>query len=150
MPKDEFEGLTLLKKTGGTVWPESPDAARLESFPNRYRSRDYVIEFDCPEFTSRCPVTGQPDFAKIEIAYIPDAKCLESKSLKLYLGSFRNTGMFHEEITNRVLDDLVTACEPRWARVCGRMNPRGGIAIVVTAEYTKPGFQRDPRACDGK
>jgi 7-cyano-7-deazaguanine reductase len=84
-----------------------------------------------------CPITGQPDFARIEIAYVPDQKCIESKSLKFYLFSFRNTGMFHEEITNRILDDVVSACAPRWARVRGIMNPRGGIAIDVTAEYNE-------------
>ena len=119
-------------------------------FPYKYRSRDYVIRFDCPEFTSLCPVTGQPDFAKIEIAYIPDAKCLESKSLKFIRGLFRNTGMFHEEITNRILDDVVAACEPRWARVRGKIDPRGGIAIDITAEYTRPGYERDQGTSDRK
>lgn len=130
----DLNELTLLK-SGSTAYPSDPDRARLESFPNKYRLRDYIIEFDCPEFTSLCPVTGQPDFARILITYVPDEKCVESKSLKLYLGSFRNTGMFHEEITNRILDDVVAACRPRWARVRGTMNPRGGISIEVTAEY---------------
>ena len=141
MPKDAFDNLTVLKKSS-TPCPDSPDKAKLESFPNIYSSRDYTVTFDCPEFTSLCPVTGQPDFAKISIAYIPDLNCIESKSLKLYLFSFRNTGMFHEEITNRILDDLVAACGPRWARVRGVMNARGGISIEVTAEYSKPGFER--------
>ena len=135
MPRDGIEDLTILK-SGGTTYPDTPEKAALETFPNKYHSRDYVIEFDCPEFTSMCPVTGQPDFAKIVITYIPDIHCIESKSLKLYLGSFRNTGMFHEEITNRILDDLVAACAPRWARVQGTMNARGGISIEVTAEYS--------------
>jgi len=137
MPDSEFEGLTILR-SGRATYPDSPEHARLETFPNAYQSRDYQIEFDCPEFTSLCPVTGQPDFARITITYIPDRKCLESKSLKLYLGSFRSKGMFHEEITNRILDDLVSACRPRWARVRGKMNARGGISIEVTAEYTGP------------
>jgi len=141
MSKKNYEELTLLKRSQ-TVIPDNPDEARLESFPNKYPTRDYYIEFDCPEFTSLCPVTGQPDFARIRIVYIPDRKCLESKSLKLYLGSFRAVGMFHEEITNRVLDDLVAECEPRWAKVIGIMNPRGGIAITVTAEYCSEGYQR--------
>ena len=141
MSKKNYEDLTLLKRSQTRI-PESPDKARLESFPNKYPTRDYSIEFDCPEFTSLCPVTGQPDFAKIRILYIPDVICLESKSLKLYLGSFRTIGMFHEEITNRILDDLVSECEPRWARVVGTMNPRGGIAITVTAEYCRDGYQR--------
>jgi 7-cyano-7-deazaguanine reductase len=88
-----------------------------------------------------CPVTAQPDFAKIVITYVPDLRCLESKSLKLYLGSFRNVGMFHEEITNRILEDLVAACKPRWAQVRGIMNPRGGISIDVTAEYSRPDYK---------
>lgn len=148
MSEDRFEALTLLKK-GATAYPANPDEARLETFPNRYASRNYTIEFDCPEFTSLCPVTGQPDFARIVITYVPDAKCIESKSLKLYLGSFRNTGMFHEEITNRILNDLVAACRPRWARVRGAMNPRGGIAIVVTAEHVEQGFERVGIAPEG-
>ncbi len=141
MSEKDYDNLTLLKRSQTRI-SECPDKAQLESFPNRYPTRDYSIEFDCPEFTSLCPVTGQPDFARIRILYIPDAKCLESKSLKLYLGSFRTIGMFHEEITNRILDDLVSACEPRWAKVVGTMNPRGGIAITVTAEYCRAGYQR--------
>ncbi len=141
MPRKDYKDLTLLKRSH-TMIPDNPDEAQLESFPNKYPNREYNIEFDCPEFTSLCPVTGQPDFARIKIIYIPDQQCLESKSLKLYLGSFRNVGMFHEEITNRVLDDLVAACEPRWAKVIGIMNPRGGIAITVTAEYCRKGYQR--------
>lgn len=139
MSRESYDDLTLLKKSE-TRYPESPDQAVLETFPNKHRARDYVIRFDCPEFTSMCPVTGQPDFAKIDIIYIPDETCLESKSLKLYLGSFRNTGMFHEEITNRILDDLVACLAPKWIRVRGLMNPRGGISIDVTAEHTKEDF----------
>jgi len=141
MSDTDLDDITLLRGTD-TVYPDSPEKARLETFPNRYPSRDYRVEFDCPEFTSLCPVTGQPDFARIHITYFPDKKCLESKSLKLYLSSFRNTGMFHEEITNRILADFVAACEPRWASVQGTMNPRGGISIVVTAQYVKPGYER--------
>ncbi len=139
MSEYDANELTLLKESQ-TVYPDSPDKAKLEVFRNRHPSRDYLVEFDCPEFTSVCPITRQPDFAKIRISYVPDAKCLESKSLKLYLFSFRNTGMFHEEIVNRILGDLVAACDPRWARVVGRMNPRGGISINVTVEYSKPGY----------
>jgi 7-cyano-7-deazaguanine reductase len=140
MSDKEIPGITLLKQSR-TVYPDSPEKAVLETFPNKYAARDCVVEFQCPEFTSICPITGQPDFARITITYVPDQKCLESKSLKLYLFSFRNTGMFHEEITNRVLDDLVKACEPKWARVLGRMNPRGGISIDVIAEHTRPGYE---------
>lgn len=139
MSQDGFDDLTILRRSCTAV-DDTPEHAKLESFPNKYPSRDYVVEFDCPEFTSVCPVTGQPDFAKIKITYIPDLKCLESKSLKLYLFSFRNVGMFHEEITNRILDDFVRAIEPRWARVRGLMNARGGISIDVTAEYRKSGY----------
>jgi 7-cyano-7-deazaguanine reductase len=138
---EKYEELTLLKRSAGSR-PDSPEAARLESFPNKYPSRDYRVVFDCPEFTSLCPITGQPDFARITITYIPHLKCLESKSLKFYLFSFRNVGMFHEEITNRILDDLVSACQPRWAEVRGVMNPRGGISIDVIAAYAMPGFQK--------
>jgi 7-cyano-7-deazaguanine reductase len=140
MSMKPHEDLTLLGKPGGEP-PKRPDQATLESFPNKYPDRDYCVEFDCPEFTSLCPITGQPDFARIKITYIPDQKCLESKSLKFYLFSFRNVGMFHEEITNKILDDLVIACRPRWARVRGIMNPRGGISIDVTAEHTMEGYR---------
>ena len=139
MSTQEFDRLTALKR-GERRYSDRPDDAPLESFPNRYPNRDYVIEFHCPEFTSLCPVTGQPDFAVIDITYVPDLKCLESKSLKLYLFSFRNTGMFHEEITNRILEDLVAAIHPRWAKVRGIMNARGGISIDVTAEHCESGF----------
>lgn len=123
-----------------TDYPRDPSEARLETFPNRNPDRDYLIRFDCPEFTSLCPITGQPDFAQIRIVYIPDTSCIESKSLKLYLFSFRNTGMFHEEITNTIMDAIVEACSPRWIRVYGSMNPRGGIAIHVTAEHCRVGY----------
>jgi 7-cyano-7-deazaguanine reductase len=142
MTDNSSEGLTILSRCQ-TVYPDSPDRAMLETFANKFPNRDYVVEFDCPEFTSMCPVTGQPDFAKIRITYIPDSACIESKSLKLYLFSFRNVGMFHEEITNRILEDLIKACQPRWARVRGIMNPRGGISIDVIAEYRKPDYGGD-------
>jgi 7-cyano-7-deazaguanine reductase len=137
--QDDFSNLTILKK-GKTVYTKGPGKSLLESFPNKFKNRDYVIVFQCPEFTSLCPITGQPDFAQITITYVPDQVCLESKSLKLYLFSFRNTGMFHEEITNRILDDIVGATQPRWCRIRGLMNPRGGISIEVIAEYCQCGF----------
>ena len=130
-------GLTLLKGSSAR-FPDSPDKARLEAFPNANSKRDYWIEFDCPEFTCLCPVTGQPNFGHISIRYIPDNLCLESKSLKLYLFSFRNHGAFHENVVNRVLDDLVRTIKPRRAVVTGRFNARGGIAITVTAEHPGP------------
>ncbi|MFQ5655338.1 MAG: preQ(1) synthase [Planctomycetota bacterium] len=107
----------------------------LETFPNPKPQRDYRIDFECPELTCVCPLTGQPDFASIRIEYIPDEACIEMKSLKLYLWSFREEGHFHEALTNRILDDLVAACSPRWMRVTGSFNTRGGIRPVITAEH---------------
>ena len=127
-------GLTLLKR-GETVYPESPDDARLEAFRNTHTHRDYWVDFDCPEFTSVCPVTGQPDFGQLSIRYVPGKLCLESKALKLYLFSFRNHPAFHEEVVNRILDDIVAAIKPRRAIVRGVFRPRGGISISVEAEH---------------
>ena len=127
-------GLTLLG-TSRTDVPGSPGEAVLETFENTHPSRDYEITFDCPEFTSICPVTGQPDFGGITINYVPDKSCVESKSLKLFLFSFRNHGAFHEEVVNIILDRIVAACSPRWAEVLGEFRPRGGIAITVRATY---------------
>lgn len=132
--KKRFESLSLLKASEQR-YPTSPDEARLEAFDNLYPNRDYVIEFDCPEYTSLCPVTGQPDFGHIVLRYIPDKLCVESKSLKLYLYSFRNTNIFHEEAVNTILDAVVKLCKPRKAEVCGHFRPRGGIAINVKATY---------------
>ncbi|MFW5803073.1 MAG: preQ(1) synthase [Verrucomicrobiota bacterium] len=131
------ENLTLLGATE-TSYPESPEQARLEVFRNRYAGRDFRITFRCPEFTSRCPITNQPDFGAVTISYIPDQTCIESKSLKLYLFAFRNHNTFHEEAVNRILDDVVAACAPREARVEGVFNPRGGISIEVEAHYQAP------------
>jgi 7-cyano-7-deazaguanine reductase len=108
---------------------------RLETFPNPTPGRDYAIEFTCPEFTCLCPRTGQPDFATFRIRYVPDRLCVELKSLKLYLWSFRDEGHFHEAVTNRILDDLVAATSPRRMTVVGDFLVRGGIHTVVTAEY---------------
>ncbi len=124
--------LTLLG-AGHTVYPDSPEKAKIETFENAYANRDYIIEFDCPEFTSLCPVTGQPDFGHIKIRYVADKRCVESKALKLYLFSFRNHHSFHEEVVNRILTDLEKACKPRWMEVNGVFRPRGGIAISVIA-----------------
>ncbi len=117
--------------------PTQP-SKELQTFPNPEPGRDYVIHHVCPEFTSLCPITGQPDFATIYITYVPDQKCIELKSLKLYLWSYRNEGAFFEKVTNQILDDLVRACEPRWMKVVGRFNVRGGIRSTVIAEYRKP------------
>jgi len=108
---------------------------QLETFPNPQPGRDYEIAFDCPEFTCLCPRTGQPDFAVIKIRYVPDQLCVELKSLKLYLWSFRDEGHFHEAVTNRILDDLVSAVAPRRMTVTGAFNVRGGITTVVTASH---------------
>ena len=107
----------------------------LETFPNPNPERDYTIEMECPEFTCVCPKTGQPDFARIDIRYVPDRLCVELKSLKLYLWSYRQHGAFHEAVTNKILNDLVAACSPRQMTVRGDFNVRGGIRTVVTAEY---------------
>jgi 7-cyano-7-deazaguanine reductase len=107
----------------------------LETFPNRHEGRDYVVVFDYPEFTSLCPVTGQPDYGTIRICYAPAASCVESKSFKLYMGAFRNCGAFVEELVNRVADDLVAVLKPRRMTVEGHFNARGGTSISVRAEY---------------
>lgn len=110
-------------------------SATLETFPNPCPERDYTIRHVCPEFTSVCPKTGNPDFATIIVEYVPDKLCIELKSLKLYYFSFRNQGIFYEAVVNRILDDLVSACSPRRMTVTGEFNVRGGISSVVTASY---------------
>lgn len=128
---EEREGLTLLgQKVTGPV-------RQLETFPNRHPGRPYTVTLTTEEFTCLCPITGQPDFARITIRYIPDQKILESKSLKLYLWSFRNEGHFHEHVTNLILDDLVCALDPIRCEVIGEFNVRGGIAITVEAKYER-------------
>ena len=118
-----------------TVYSSDYSPEVLETFPNKHPDNDYFVKFNCPEFTSLCPITGQPDFATIYISYIPAEKMVESKSLKLYLFSFRNTPTFHEESVNRILKDIVQACNPRKAEVVGLFRPRGGIAINVKATF---------------
>ncbi len=108
---------------------DHPDASILEAFPNPRTGAAWVVGLDCHEFTSLCPMTGQPDFGRLHIHYVPGASCVESKSLKLYLGAFRNHGAFHEDCVNRIADDLVAVIEPRWLRVFGDFSVRGGIAI---------------------
>ncbi len=110
-------------------------AKTLETFPNPETGRDYTVTLRCPEFTCLCPRTGQPDFATIAIRYVPDRRCVELKSLKLYLWSFRNEGHFHEAVTNRILDDLVKALRPRFLEVIGDFFVRGGIHTVVTVTH---------------
>lgn len=111
---------------------------QLETFANPNPERDYEVSFECPEFTCLCPMTGQPDFATLRIQYVPDRLCVELKSLKLYLWSFRNEGHFHEAVTNRILNDLIRAIKPRTMSVVGDFYVRGGIHTVVTARHEKP------------
>jgi len=133
--------LTLLGRSEAKI-PLSPAEARLETFPNPAR-RNYRIRFETDDFTSLCPVTGQADFARIDIDYVPDRLCIESKSLKFYLSSYRNERAFNEAVTNRILDDFVKACTPREAIVTAQFSARGGIALTVRAEYPdKKSFRR--------
>lgn len=118
--------------------PSKP-SRRLETFPNPSPKRDYLIRHECPEYTAVCPVTGQPDFGTIIIRYVPDRLCVELKSLKLYLWSFRDEGHFFEQVTNQILEDLVRALKPRRMTVIGRFNVRGGIATRVVARFERPG-----------
>jgi 7-cyano-7-deazaguanine reductase len=111
---------------------EAPSRDQLEVFANPTPGRDYTIEINCPEFTSLCPITGQPDFGTITYNYIPDGKCVELKSLKLYLQRFRNQGIFYEQVTNRLLDDMVAALAPRFCKVVGAFTARGGITSTIT------------------
>ena len=107
----------------------------LETFENQYPGRDYEIRIECPEFNSVCPKTGLPDFGTLTFTYCPDKLCVELKSLKLYLVAYRNLGIFYEHVTNKILDDFVAACHPKWARLEGAFTPRGGIRTTVTATY---------------
>jgi 7-cyano-7-deazaguanine reductase len=114
---------------------------RLETFPNPAPERDYRIRMELPEFTCVCPMTGQPDFATLELEYVPDRLCVELKSLKLYIWSYRDVGTFHEAVTNRILDDLVRATKPRYLRLAAKFNVRGGIHTSVVAEHRKKGWR---------
>jgi 7-cyano-7-deazaguanine reductase len=131
--RSQKTSLTLLGRSEAKL-PSSPNEARLETFPSPAK-RPYTIRFETADFTSLCPVTGQMDFAQIVIEYIPAALCVESKSLKFYLASFRNERAFNEAVTNRILDDFVAACSPRSAIVTAEFSARGGIALTVRAEY---------------
>ena len=128
---DPTQGLTLL---GQTI---NHPTKQLETFPNQHPGRQYTVTLVCPEFTCVCPMTGQPDFATITIRYIPDQKIVESKSLKLYLWSYRNEGVFHEHVTNKILDDLVAALDPIECHVTGAFAVRGGIGLTVDAHHQK-------------
>src|SRR6266550_2615888 len=139
-------GLTLLSRSEAKL-PASPAEARLETFPNPAR-RSYRIHFETDDFTSLCPVTGQADFARIQIDYAPDRLCVESKSLKFYLAAYRNVRAFNEAVTNRILDDFVRACAPCHAVVTAQFSARGGIALTVHAEYPDKNAKRSGR--DGR
>lgn len=140
MAKSKFDqgiaGLSLLGKQSDGI-PSSVSPGVLETFENRYPHRDYVIRFDVEDFTSLCPVTGQPDFASIEIEYVADKRCIETKSLKFYLSSYRNCASFNEEVANRILEDLVKVCAPRRMTVVGRFASRGGISVTVEAVHLR-------------
>ncbi len=124
--------------------PPSQPSKQLDVFPNPAPARDYVIEFQVPEFTCNCPLTGQPDFAHFTIAMVADKKCIELKSLKLYFWSYRNEGAFHEAVTNQILDDIVRATQPRFVRITGKWYVRGGIYTNVVAEHRKKGWKPAP------
>ena len=134
----EKENLTLLgsKKT---EYKTTYDPSVLESFSNQHPQYDYFVKFNCPEFTSVCPITGQPDFGNITISYVPDERLVESKSLKLYMFSYRNQGDFHEDVVNRVMKDLIALLDPKYIEVWGRFLPRGGISIDPYCNYGKAG-----------
>lgn len=123
--------------------PSRPSKS-LQTFANPARSRDYRIHMEIPEFTCLCPMTGQPDFATLELDYVPDRRCVELKSLKLYVWSFRDEGAFHEAVTNRIVDDLARALRPRYLRLAARFHVRGGIVTTVVAEHRKRGWRPAP------
>ena len=136
----ELEGVTLLGNQN-TKYTYDYNPELLEKFPNKHPDNDYMVTLNCPEFTSLCPKTGQPDFAEIKINYIPDQFIVESKSLKLYLFSFRNHGDFHEDCANIIMKDLVKLLEPKYLEVEGIFTPRGVISIYPFANYGKPGTE---------
>ena len=139
-----MEGLQALGAK--TKYSQDYDPSVLETFINRHQDNDYWVQFNCPEFTSLCPITGQPDFAEIRISYIPDVKMVESKSLKLYLFSFRNRGDFHEDCVNKIMKDLIRLMDPKYIEVTGIFTPRGGISIYPYANYGRPGTKYEEMA----
>jgi 7-cyano-7-deazaguanine reductase len=143
--KDELQGITLLGNHN-TSYQFDYDPAVLEVFNNQHVENDYWVKFNCPEFTSLCPKTGQPDFATLYISYIPEINMVESKSLKLYLFSFRNHGAFHEDVVNIIMKDLVKLLQPRYIEVWGKFLPRGGISIDPYCNYGKPGTKYEKLA----
>lgn len=143
----EKEGLTKLG-SGNTEYKIEYDKGLLEKFSNKHPGNDYFVKFNCPEFTSLCPITGQPDYATIYISYIPDEYLVESKSLKLYMVSFRNHGDFHEDVINVIMKDLIELLDPKYIEVWGKFLPRGGISIDPYANYGKPGTKWEKVAWD--
>lgn len=141
----EQEGLSLLGNKN-TVYKDTYAPEVLETFINKHPDNDYMVTFNCPEFTSLCPITGQPDFAEIKINYIPDIRMVESKSLKLYLFSFRNQGDFHEDCVNIIMKDLVKLMDPKYLEVKGIFTPRGGISIYSFANYGRKGTKYEKLA----
>jgi len=135
MQKDDVSGLTQLGSNETQYKYEDPCPQMLETFPNPRMGKEIVVDFTFPEFTSLCPKTGQPDFATINVKYVPKKKCLESKSVKLYFFAWRRQGCFMESIVAQILDDFVEACDPLWMRVEGDFNPRGGLKLVPAMEY---------------
>ena len=140
------EGLKALGRK--TAYSQDYDPGVLETFENRHPDNDYWVRFNCPEFTTLCPITGQPDFAEIRISYIPDMKMVESKSLKLYLFSFRSHGDFHEDCVNIIMKDLIKLMDPKYIEVTGLFTPRGGISIWPYANYGRPGTKYETLAAD--
>lgn len=138
--KEETAGVSLLGNQN-VRYPDDYAPEVLETFVNKHPGNDYFVKFNCPEFTSLCPMTGQPDFATIYISYVPDMKLVESKSLKLYLFSFRNHGDFHEDCVNIIMKDLIKLMEPKYIEVWGKFTPRGGLSIDPYANYGKPGTE---------
>ena len=142
---EEMEDVTLL---GNKNVKYSMDYApeMLQTFINKHQDNDYFVKFNCPEFTSLCPITGQPDFATVYISYVPDVKMVESKSLKLYLFSFRNHGDFHEDCMNIIMKDLIKLMDPKYIEVWGKFTPRGGISIYPYCNYGRPGTKYEELA----
>nr|WP_302596078.1 preQ(1) synthase [uncultured Cellulosilyticum sp.] len=143
--REEMQDVTLLGNQG-VQYKFGYDPDILESFDNKHPGNDYWVKFNCPEFTSLCPITGQPDFATIYISYIPGEKMVESKSLKLYLFSFRNHGDFHEDCVNIIMKDLIKLMGPKYIEVWGKFTPRGGISIDPYCNYGKPGTKFEQMA----
>jgi 7-cyano-7-deazaguanine reductase len=141
------EGLTKLGSQH-TRYSTDYDPSVLETFVNKHPGNDYFVKFNCPEFTSLCPITGQPDYANLVIAYVPGERMVESKSLKLYLFSFRNHGDFHEDVVNIIMKDLIRLMDPKYIEVWGRFLPRGGISIDPYCNYGKPGTRWEKVAED--